>query len=252
MRDLCFFRTCGIRHVIGAPLQRDLRRPRIDPGTGQIEQEANRLARCLASLGEIDLDDRSFWDLRLQPDEIAAADKCLAPLGGERFVAINVGGKVQSKDWGIENWIVLLRLIAKSNPSFAMVFIGSTDEFERAAKIAASWPGQTLNLCGGLAPRESAAAMKRAMFFIGHDSGPMHLAAAVGTPCVGLFGNFNMPKWWHPNGKGHHIIHNMRGVREVSPDEVYAAVCATIAEADAGLQNAKSGIIPQMLLQHAK
>ena len=85
LRDLCFFRLCGIRHVIGAPVRRDLRRPRVDPETGETEHEAVRLARCLAPLGPIDLNDREFWDLRLQPSEIAVADKCLAPLGGKKF-----------------------------------------------------------------------------------------------------------------------------------------------------------------------
>jgi heptosyltransferase III len=229
-RDLCFFRACGIRHVIGAPLRRDIRHPRIDPKTGELEQEASRLSRCLASLGPFDLNDHSLWDLRLQPDEIATADKLLAPLNGNRFIAINLGGKVRSKDWGNENWITLLRLISQSYSRLPLVFIGSNDEFDRSARIAASWSGLTLNLCGALAPRESAAAMKKATVFVGHDSGPMHLAAAVRTPCVALFGNFNRPRWWHPNGVGHRVIHNMNGVRDISPEHVYAAVCSTISE----------------------
>jgi ADP-heptose:LPS heptosyltransferase len=229
LRDIIFFRMCGIRHIIGAPLRQDLRRPRIDPATGDLEQEADRLLRCLWSLGPIDLNDRALWDLRLQPSEVAAAKKCLAPLGHKKFVVINAGGKVRSKDWGNENWIALLQLMANSYSHLSLVFVGSADEFDRSAEIAASWPGSTLNLCGALAPRESAAATKQAMAFIGHDSGPMHLAAAVGVPCVGLFGNFNRPKWWHPNGEGHHIIHNMGGIRKISPEEVYAAVRSTIA-----------------------
>ena len=230
LRDVCFFRSCGIRHVIGAPLARDLRFPRIDPLTGYTEREAVRLVRCLASLGTIDLDDPESWDLCLQPDEISFADSKLAPLKGRDFVAVNIGGKVESKDWGNDNWSVLLRLMAAQYSSLALVFVGSADEFDRSAGLAAAWPGLTLNLCGHLAPRESAAVMKQAKFFVGHDSGPMHLAAAAGVPCVGLFGNFNMPKWWHPMGEGHHIIHNMQGVRAISPEEVHAAVYATIAE----------------------
>jgi heptosyltransferase-3 len=230
LRDLCFFWTCGIRHFIGVPARRDLRRPRVDPQTGETEYEAVRLARCLAPLGPIDLNDRELWDLRLQPSETAVADNSLAPLGGRKFVAINVGGKVQSKDWGNDHWSALLRLMAARYSSLSLVFIGSADEFDRSAEIAAAWPGQALNLCGSLTPRESAAVMKQAVLFVGHDSGPMHLAAAAGVPCVVLFGNFNKPKWWHPMGQGHHIIHNMRGVREIAPEEVYAAVCSTIAE----------------------
>jgi heptosyltransferase-3 len=230
LRDLCFFRWCGIRNVIGAPVRRDLRRPRIDPETGETEQEAVRQARCLAPLGTIDLNDREFWDLHLQPSETAAAENSLTPLGGREFIAINAGGKVLQKDWGDTHWNELLRLMMPEYKDFALVLFGSEDEFDRCGRLAADWPGPTLNLCGKRTPRESAAVMKRATLFVGHDSGPMHLAAAVGVPCVAMLGDFNPPKRWHPFGAEHRIIHNMRGVREITPDEVYAAVCSMIAE----------------------
>jgi ADP-heptose:LPS heptosyltransferase len=231
VRDICFFRSCGISQVIGAPLKRDLRLPRVDPESGYTEREAARLARCLASLGAIDLEDPGFWDLCLQPDEMRVGDRSLASLGGNDFIAVNIGGKVPSKDWGNENWTALFRLIAAEHAGLGLVFVGSADEFDRVGELAAIWPGPTLNLCGALATRESAAALKRALLFVGHDSGPIHLAAAAGVPCVGIFGAFNRPKWWHPMGQCHSIIHNMRGVHEISPEEVHAAVRLTIAQA---------------------
>ena len=119
--------------------------------------------------------------------------------------------------------------MAVGTPRLALVFVGSVDEYDRSAELAAIWPGPILNLCGRLVPRESAAVIESAKLFIGHDSGPIHLTAAVGVPCVGMFGNFNMPKWWHPIGRGHRIIHDVRGVRKNSPEDVYAAVDLTIA-----------------------
>jgi heptosyltransferase III len=243
LRDVCFFWSCGIAQVIGAPLNRDLRIPRVVPETGHTEREAARLARCLAPLGTIDLDDPAFWDLRLQPDEVSLADSKLAPLGGSDFIAVSIGGKDCSKDWGNENWTALFRLIAAEHAPLALAFVGSADEFDRSAGLAANWPGRTLNLCGILGPRESAAAMKRAVLFVGHDCGPMHLAAAVGVPCVGMFGNINRPKWWHPMGQGHHIIHNMGGVREISPEEVHTAVRSTIAQASARTRRLNFGAV---------
>jgi heptosyltransferase-3 len=252
LRDICFFRSCGIRQVIGAPLKRDLRVPRVDPESGYTEREAARLARCLASLGAIDLEDPGFWDLCLQSDEISVGDRALAPLGGSDFIAINVGGKVPSKDWGNENWTALFRLIAAEHSGLGLAFLGSADEFDRAAGLAAIWPGPTLNLCGALGARESAAALKRAMLFVGHDSGPIHLAAAAGVPCVGIFGAFNRPKWWHPIGQGHSIIHNMSGVREITPEDVYAAVLQTIAQVAARTSDQKFGAGLKNLSPEAK
>jgi len=229
LRDLAFFRWCGIRHVIGAPIGGDLRRPRIDRATGCVEFEAARLARCLAPLGQIDLDDPGIWDLRLRPREIESARRWLRPVEACGFVAVNIGGKVARKDWGDDNWTALLRVMAVRCADLALVFFGSADEFERAGKLAAVWPNLRLNLCGRLAPRESAAAMRNALFFVGHDSGPLHLAAAVGVPCVGIYGNFNEPKWWHPVGSCHRIIHDMRGVRSITPEAVDAAIGSVVA-----------------------
>ena len=42
LRDICFFRSCGIRQVIGAPLKRDLRVPRVDPANPAIPKERRR------------------------------------------------------------------------------------------------------------------------------------------------------------------------------------------------------------------
>jgi|SRR5262249_40193080 len=100
--------------------------------------------------------------------------------------------------------------------------------FDRSEKLTANWIGPSVNLCGRLSPRESAAAMRNSMCFVGHDSGPMHLAAAVGVSCVCAFGSFNTPRTWHPMGEGHRIIHNMAGVREIRPEDVYAAIESVI------------------------
>jgi heptosyltransferase-3 len=224
LRDLCFFHMCGIRRIVGAPIGRDLRQPRIDQATGYVEFETERLARCLAPLGPIDLQDPDFWDLRLQPHEIMSAEQSLVPLQECGFVAVNIGGKVASKDWGDDNWTALLQLMAARYTDLAVVFFGSADEFDRSSGLAAVWPGPRLTLCGRLTPRETAAAMQRASFFVGHDSGPLHLAAVAGVPCVGIFGNYNKPRWWHPMGERHRIIHDMRGVRDIAPEKVYAAI----------------------------
>jgi len=52
LRDILFLRTCGVRRVIGVPLSRDLRKPRVDPATGFTESgNPNGLVRCLAPFG---------------------------------------------------------------------------------------------------------------------------------------------------------------------------------------------------------
>jgi ADP-heptose:LPS heptosyltransferase len=171
-----------------------------------------------------------MWDLRLQPDELRAADTALSSLRGCNFFTISLGGKDRAKDWGDGSWSALLQLMNFRFGNIGLVFVGSRDEFERCNSVAGCWSGPKVNLCGRLTPRESAAVMRRALFYLGHDCGPMHLAAAVGIPCVALFGSFNMPKSWHPMGATHRVIHNMQGIAEIAPEEVLAAVDATISE----------------------
>src|SRR5262249_34369968 len=146
IKDVSFFYWCGVRRIIGAPFAYDLRYPRADRLTGTVEREAERLARCLTPLGLFDVRDRKLWDLRLQADEIKSASRFLTPLQETNFVAMNLGGKVLSNDWGDANWIELLHLMSRVCSEFALVFFGSEDEFSRCDRMAGAWPGRALNL----------------------------------------------------------------------------------------------------------
>jgi heptosyltransferase III len=58
-----------------------------------------------------------------------------------------------------------------------------------------------------LSPRESAAVLSQAALFIGHDSGPMHLANAVGIPAIGIFSSRNLPGVWFPVGNERNVFY---------------------------------------------
>ena len=221
-RNYVFFRLCGFRNIIGAPFTRDLLDTRTDPKTGIMEREAHRLARCLAALGPIDIEDPSVWDLHLTPEEHAAADAFLT-WGEQPFIGLNTGGKDAEKDWGDDHWTELLAKLAPTVP-YPLVFVGAPDDIARADRLGGLWPHGYLNGCGVLSPRQSGAVLQRARMFIGHDSGPVHLAGAVGTACVGLFGGFDPAARWHPVGAQHRILHENAGVRNITVDAVVAAV----------------------------
>jgi ADP-heptose:LPS heptosyltransferase len=140
------------------------------------------------------------------------------------YFAINMGGKAREKDWGLPNWLGLLQALSETYPKTGMLIVGAAEDSERAQRVAEVWPGQVVDACGKLSPRESAAAMRNAIAFIGHDSGPLHLAAASGVRCIGLFGNLNRPNRWHPPGAQHRIIHRMAGLQTISVADVIHAV----------------------------
>jgi heptosyltransferase-3 len=233
-RDLLFFRLCGFKHIIGAPITCDLSDHRLDPETGTYEYEVNRLARTLYELGPIDLDDPANWDLRLTAEERAAGAKTIAPFAGRPFIAINMGGKWAENQWGSDNWRALLDELATTHASFGILAIGGPEDAAAVGPATAGWPGPIINACGTLAPRETAAALEKASLFVGHDSGPMHLASACRVRCVGLFGRLE-PRVWHPYGSGHRPLHKPnQGIRAIRVDEVAAAVREITAELPSG------------------
>ncbi|MGO8717698.1 MAG: glycosyltransferase family 9 protein [Acidobacteriaceae bacterium] len=208
VRDAAFFRLCGIPAMIGLPLARDARTNRLDPATGWYEPEAARLARLMRGLGKIDLQDAANWDLGLTIDEHKRAAEALEPVQGRPLLACSVGTKVQAKDWGQGNWRSVLDTLAAELPQYGLVLVGAGEESGVSESAAVSWAGRSVNLCGKLLPRESAAVLARAKLFLGHDSGPMHLAAAVGVPCVAVFSARNKPRMWFPWGNQHEVIYH--------------------------------------------
>ncbi len=216
-RNAMFFRVCGIWRMIGVPLTEAMQRPReLGPpdaaGLRNLEAEASRLVRNLAELGEIDLEDPASWDLHLTEAERTRAAEVLVPAGERPLLAVSVGTKMQAKDWGQENWRALLTRLAGLYPQYALALCGAKEEAETSEFAAAGWresaEGPVINLCGVLSPRESAAVFARARAFLGHDSGPMHLAAAVQTACVAIFASRNIPRVWFPFGKRHRVLYH--------------------------------------------
>ncbi|HEY5382380.1 MAG TPA: glycosyltransferase family 9 protein [Acidobacteriaceae bacterium] len=211
-RDARFFRLCGLKRQVGVPLTEDMQTNRRD-ANGDLEPEASRLARNIAGLGNALLDNPASWDLRLTPSEHAAAVAAIGPDAMQHeILAVSVGTKVQAKDWGRDNWRALLTELARAFPGRTLLLAGSPEESAASDFAAANWRssggGPIVNLCGRLTPRESAAAFARARLFLGHDSGPMHLAATVGTPCVALFAARNLPRQWFPYGPGHKVLYH--------------------------------------------
>jgi ADP-heptose:LPS heptosyltransferase len=223
MRDWAFFKLCGFRTIIGLPLTRDLQFTRVDPVTGELERECSRLARTLAALGPIDLSDLGVWDLRLTQQELAAGRHMVKEFETE-FIAINMGGKWIRNDWGAVRWRRLLDVLSSSHSGYGLLFVGSAEDSDRARDVSAQWPNRVIDACGHLSPRECAAALAEASLFMGHDSGPLHLAAAAGVTCIGLYSELNKPKKWHPYGEQHRLIHSMEGIDAITVDVVADAV----------------------------
>ena len=223
-RDLIFFYFCGIKHIIGAPLTKDLFHGKFNSNLKIIEPESSRLSRTISELGIINLKDNYFWDLKFTDHEINSGINSINIFEKKPFFVINMGGKSSEKDWGLNKWKSLMISLSELNKDIGLVIIGSSYDIPRAQQIISGWRGTSLNLCGTLSSRECGCFISKAFFFIGHDSGPLHLAALVKTPSLGLFGNYNAPIKWHPTGPQVSILHDMRGIDYIAVEDVILAL----------------------------
>jgi len=205
-RDATFFYLAGIRERIGfSPVDGELNYQ----ADGMAEPEAARLLRRIPRSQPSDLTSIESYGFVLTDSDRQWAKQILTASGIDTdFIAVSLGTKVPAKDWGEENWCGLLKQLGQRYPKIAVVFIGAADERERSQRCGAHWPSKVLNLCGSCTPRQSAAVLARARLFIGHDSGPMHLAAAVGTRCVAIFSARAPAGQWFPLGAGHRVIYH--------------------------------------------
>lgn len=247
LRDAWFFRLCDIRRLIGIPYTVDMRTCR-NLGNDLYEFEGARLARRIRELGDARLDDPFAFDLKLIAAERETARSALDPLAGTPLLGASIGAKVDVKDWGDKNWSALLNRLGKYLPGWGLVIVGAEVERSRSDALLNHWPGPSLNLCGRLTVRESAAALECCRLFVGHDSGPMHLAAAVGTPCVAIFSARNLPGVWFPYGEQHRVVYHSvacrdcrlevcdkyqkRCIASISVDEVFNATMELVKETE--------------------
>jgi heptosyltransferase-3 len=265
LSEALFFKSCGIGRIVGVPYKRSLREYRWAPEKGLFEHEAERIARCTAELGDPMLDDPASWDLRITSAERAGAESMVrSSMGGRNFLVFATGTAMEVKDWGEPNWLRFTEQMARVAGGYGLALVGAQADRARSEALRRAWPGPTLNLCGEFAPRQNAALMELATMFVGHDSGPMHLAAATGLPCVAIFSAHNKPGPWFPFGRGHRVIYHTvacsdcglekcekfakRCITSITVDEVFAAATDLLCRFEVrsrGLMRQAAGAAPE-------
>ena len=124
------------------------------------------------------------------------ADEALPAADGAAPVAVHPGSGGRHKCWPLESYVALIRELNARQVPVVILFGPAEIEIETALGPLAI-DGATLVRPPGL--WELASVLARSSLFIGNDSGPGHLAAAVGTPTLSLFGPTD-PQRWCPVG----------------------------------------------------
>ena len=110
------------------------------------------------------------------------------------FIAVHAGASFAGRRWQPERFAAAIDRIARET-GLGIVLVGGPDEGEATDRIMALAKTPVVNLAGALRLETLLALLKEARLFLGNESGPMHMAAAAGTPVVGLFGRTNPVRW---------------------------------------------------------
>ena len=126
--------------------------------------------------------------------------------GGQLRIAAHVGAGTAAKQWPADHWRELIaRLVVRLGAE--VVLVGGRGERIIARRITEPSPySGVIDWTGQLGVGELAAVIEQCDLFVGADSGPAHLAAAVGTPVVVLFSGTNDPRQWRPWGSGVTVV----------------------------------------------
>jgi heptosyltransferase-2 len=150
------------------------------------------------------------------------------PVPREAPVAIHPGSGSAAKNWPDERWRELMALLDAP----VLLVLGEAERerwTERFVAQCASLQRHRLEVAGRLPLPALAAALRQCRFFLGHDSGVSHLAAAVGLPCVLLFGPTD-PAMWAPPGPQVRVIRRDPTLNHLGVQDVLAA-CRTSSSA---------------------
>jgi lipopolysaccharide heptosyltransferase I len=173
-----------------------------------VKMDNHALLRNMMLLNALGIpSDEIVFKVPIQDDDRNKVADLLARHGvkpSERIVAVNPVAKWDTKLWSEEKFSDLAdRLIRQYG--VRIIFTGGPEDRDTVGNILAGMKANALNFAGETSLKMLAALYEKADFLISTDTGPMHLAAAMGKPVVAIFGP-TAPWRTGPFGSAHQII----------------------------------------------
>lgn len=132
---------------------------------------------------------------------------------GEKIVAMNPGASCPSKIWPAERFAQVADALAKESGA-RIILVSGKEDVPLARKVQTLMRQKPIFLAGKTSLGELAALLKMCSLFISNDSGPVHIAVAVGTPVISIFGRRQPglgPTRWKPLGEKDIVFHKYVG-----------------------------------------
>jgi len=151
-----------------------------------------------------------------------SVNRYLSVVSGEaKVVCIHPGGarlKLEAEAWDLKNYLVIVEGLLRKGLFIAV--LGADNEIAETRALIAAAKENVVDLVGKTSIAEMAAVIKRSKLFIGNDSGPFHVAVAVGTPAIGIFPRtVDEPEYYRYNSKNVHVFRK-QGPEGISADKV--------------------------------
>lgn len=247
-RDIGFFHLAGIKQFIGTEGFLSLPEKTLDQPLPQIPHESDQLLSRLAKSGiPIPPTKKDLITINIGEKEEAAVKRWLtglSPSGDRQWIAVGPGSKMPVKVWPTERYLKAVQQLIQEFDIWPVVFGGPEDKI-LAESMASKW-ARGYVAAGFLKVRESIAAMKKCAFYLGNDSGTMHMAVAAGLKCIAIFSSRDYPGKWEPRGHGHTVFrasvpcegclldvcneHKMKCILSIKTSEVCQACKKTLRE----------------------
>jgi len=152
--------------------------------------------------------------LKPAPEAPEASDGC--------WLAAHPGSGSEAKNWPETHWASLLVRLA-AHTSWRLLLVGGEAEGDRLRRLAALWPADRLALAQSLPLADLARRLSRCAWFLGHDSGITHLAAALGLPSLVIWGDTDEAVW-RPGGTTVRLLRARGGLRALLVEQVWTAL----------------------------
>ncbi len=139
-----------------------------------------------------------------RPD-IAAKVRLQSPAANARWVMLQPGARWSNKRWPAESYTALVRRLAAIQPDLHFAVLGGLEDRPLGESIVQAVPQRCLDLTGRTTLPEMVEWIRQSALLVTNDTGPMHVAAGLGVPIVGLFGPTE-PRRTGPYGQLNHVL----------------------------------------------
>lgn len=192
--------------------------------------------RLISLLGVPDVGSQLEFPLR--PDERHSAARLIGATGCQPIVGVHVGASVPERRWPPEAFAAVIDGIA-ARIDCRFILTGSAFEREWTARAQAAANTPVINLAGMTSLGEFGAVISQVDLLLTNDTGASHMAAAMRTPSVVLFGPADPRRWAPLDTDRHHVINarhyaqdadGTRALQELPPQVVLEACLQVLAD----------------------